>query len=107
MSHIRRKFDETTTYDQKRASHAVEQIARLYKIEKDIGAATAVAATEMEALPILTENQIVEIRGELASPILDEIKQWVIEEYPKVTHGSQSPPTCSGIHTSPIFFRRD
>jgi len=83
MSHIRRKFDEAVSYDQTRATHAVEQIARLYKIEKDIRAATAV-----EALPILTENQIVEIRREHASPILDEIKQWMIEEYPKVTPSS-------------------
>jgi transposase len=83
MSHIRRKFDEAVSYDQTRATHAVEQIARLYKIEKDIRVATV-----GEALPTLTENQIVEIRREYASPILDEIKQWMIEEYPKVTPSS-------------------
>jgi transposase len=81
MSHIRRKFDEAVSYDQKRATYAVEQIARLYKIEKDIRASA-------EASPTLTENQIVEIRREQASPILDEIKQWMLEEYPKVTPGS-------------------
>lgn len=88
MSHIRRKFDEAASYDQTRATHAVEQIARLYKIEKDIRAATVETATAVEALPALTENQIVEVRREHASPILDEIKQWMIEEYPKVTPSS-------------------
>lgn len=78
MSHIRRKFDEAVSYDQKRATYAVEQIARLYKIEKDI----------RDANPAFTENQIMEIRREQASPILDEIKQWMIEEYPKVTPSS-------------------
>lgn len=79
MAHIRRKFDEAVSYDQKRATHAVEQIAKLYKIEQDIRAA---------ADPALTESQIVEIRREKASPILDEIKQWMIEEYPKVLPSS-------------------
>jgi transposase len=98
MAHIRRKFDEAVSYDQTRATYAVEQIARLYKIEKDIRAATVETATVetatvetatvVEALPTLTENQIVEIRREHASPILDEIKQWMIEEYPKVTPSS-------------------
>jgi transposase len=83
MSHIRRKFDEAVSYDQTRSTYAVEQIARLYKIEKDIRVATV-----GEALPTLTENQIVEIRREQASPILDEIKQWMIEEYPKVLPSS-------------------
>jgi transposase len=83
MAHIRRKFDEAVSYDHTRATYAVEQIARLYKIEKDIRAATVEAAN-----PDFTENQIVEIRREQASPILDEIKQWMIEEYPKVLPGS-------------------
>jgi transposase len=76
MAHIRRKFDEAVSYDQKRAGYAVEQIARLYKIEQDIKA---------EAL---TESQIVDIRREKASPILHQIKDWMIEEYPKVTPSS-------------------
>lgn len=83
MSHIRRKFDEAVSYDQTRATYAVEQIARLYKIEKDIREAAAA-----EANSALTENQIVEIRREHASPILHQIKQWMLEEYPKVLPSS-------------------
>lgn len=83
MAHIRRKFDEAVVYDQERASYAVEQIARLYTIEKDIRAAAAA-----EALTPLSESQIVEIRRNQASPILHEIKQWMVEEYPKVLPNS-------------------
>jgi len=34
MADIRRKFDEAVSYDQIRPTYAVEQIVRLYKIEK-------------------------------------------------------------------------
>ncbi len=83
MAHIRRKFDEAVSYDPQRATYAVEQIAKLYKIEKDIRAAAAA-----EAIPSLSETQIVEIRRNQAWPILEEIKQWMLAEYPKVLPNS-------------------
>ncbi len=74
MAHIRRKFDEAFDYDKERAGYAVKQIARLYGIEKYI----------READPQLTETQIVEKRMEEATPILHELKAWMLAEYPKV-----------------------
>lgn len=78
MAHIRRKFDEAVGYDKERATYAVEQIAKLYKIEKDI----------REAITPLSESEIVEVRRSQASPILHEIKQWMLAEYPKVLPSS-------------------
>lgn len=74
MAHIRRKFDEAVSYDQARATYAVEQIAKLYKIEKHI----------TEAVPALSESQIVEVRRKQAAPILGQIKDWMLAEYAKV-----------------------
>jgi transposase len=78
MAHIRRKFDEAVKYDSERATWAVTTIARLYKIEKQI----------REAETPLTESQIVEKRMTEASPILTELKEWMIQEYPKVLPSS-------------------
>jgi transposase len=74
MAHIRRKFDEAFEYDKERADYAVKQIAKLYGIEKYI----------REATPPLSETQIVEKRMVEATPILHEIKAWMLTEYPKV-----------------------
>lgn len=78
MAHIRRKFDEAVKYDKERATWAVETIAKLYKIEKEI----------REAEAPLTESQIVEKRMTASSPILTEFKNWMLEEYPKVLPSS-------------------
>lgn len=78
MAHIRRKFDEAVKYDQERAARAVNTIAKLYKIEKQI----------REAETPLTESQIVEKRRLEASPILTELKEWLLQEYPKVLPSS-------------------
>lgn len=78
MAHIRRKFDEAVKYDKERATWAVCTIAKLYKIEKDI----------RESEPSLTESQIVEKRRAEASPILTELKEWMLKEYPKVLPSS-------------------
>lgn len=78
MAHIRRKFDESVKYDQERATWAVSTIARLYKIEKEI----------RQAQIPLTESQIVEKRMREASPILTELKEWMLQEYPKVLPSS-------------------
>src|SRR5690606_32153026 len=78
MAHIRRKFDEAVKYDKERATWAVETIAKLYGIEKQI----------RQAETPLTESQIVEKRVTQASPILTELKNWMLEEYPKVLPSS-------------------
>lgn len=78
MAHIRRKFDEAVGYDQERATYAVEKIAKLYKIEKDI----------REAVTPFSESEIVEIRRSQASPILHELKHWMLAEYPNVLPSS-------------------
>lgn len=78
MAHIRRKFDEAVKYDQQRATWAVSTIAKLYRIEKQI----------REASPPLTDSQIVEKRMTQASPILSELKEWMLQEYHKVLPSS-------------------
>lgn len=74
MAHIRRKFDEAHDYDNERSAYAVKEIAKLYGIEKII----------REASPQLSETQIVEKRMAEATPILYELKAWMLTEYPKV-----------------------
>jgi transposase len=78
MAHIRRKFDEAVNYDQPRAAWAVDTIAQLYKIEKQI----------RDTEPAMSESQIVEKRMREALPILTQLKEWMQQEYPKVLPGS-------------------
>jgi transposase len=78
MAHIRRKFDEAVYYDKERAAHAVGQINFLYDIEREI----------REASPQLSETDIVKIRLEKAAPIMRELKNWMLAEYPKVLPSS-------------------
>lgn len=74
MAHIRRKFDEAVSYDKERATYAVEQIGKLYAIEREI----------REAESPYTEAGIVKKRMAEAVPILRKVKEWMLEEYPKV-----------------------
>lgn len=82
MAHIRRKFDEAVSYDKQRAAYAVEQIAKLYAIEKQI------RESGTEGSAALTETQIVEKRLAEAAPILREMKDWMLKEHPKVLKDS-------------------
>lgn len=74
MSHIRRKFDEAAANDLHRAKHAIDEIAAMYAIEKQI----------REASPAMAEDEIVQLRLKEVKPILERMKLWMIEEYPKV-----------------------
>lgn len=74
MAHIRRKFDEAVSYDAERSAYAVKTIAKLYGIEKSI----------REASPQLSETQITGKRMAEATPVLHEMKAWMLAEYPKV-----------------------
>ncbi len=91
MAHIRRKFDEAVHYDKARASYAVEQIGELYAIEKHI----------REAFPSLSEDEIVALRIKGALPLLDTIKAWLLEEYPKVL--PQSPIGKAIAYALPLW----
>jgi transposase len=70
MAHIRRKFDEAASHDLQRASYAIEQIAKLYAIEKKI----------RESSPAMAEDQIVRLRMEEALPVLEQMKTWLLEQ---------------------------
>jgi transposase len=70
MAHIRRKFDEAAGHDLQRASYAIEQIAKLYAIEKRI----------RESCPEMSEDQIVELRMQEAKPVLDQMKEWLLKQ---------------------------
>lgn len=74
MCHIRRKFDESADNDLPRAKHAVQEIAAMYAIEKQI----------REASPTMAEDAIVQLRLKEVKPILERMKLWMIAEYPKV-----------------------
>ncbi len=78
MAHIRRKFDEAAGYDRERATWAVTRIAKLYAVEKHI----------REAEPTLSENLIVEKRVAESQPILRELHDWMLAEYPEVLPSS-------------------
>jgi transposase len=78
MAHIRRKFDEAVKYDKDRATWAVNTIGNLYKMEREI----------REAEPALTESKVVEKRMTQALPILAQLKEWMLTEYPKVLPSS-------------------
>lgn len=70
MAHVRRKFDEAAAYDKTRAKYAVEQISKLYAIEQQIRESSG-----------LDERAVCQLRLKEASPILDEFKTWLENEY--------------------------
>lgn len=72
MAHARRKFDEAKENNYALASHALEQIQLLYKIEREAGQAS------------LTADQIATLREQKAVPILNNLKTWLDEQYQKV-----------------------
>lgn len=70
MAHMRRKFDEAAGHDLARASYAIEQIAKLYALEKQI----------RESAPAMSEEQIVRLRMKEAKPILEQMKAWLLQQ---------------------------
>jgi transposase len=72
MAHARRKFNEALDNDQQRAAYALAMFQQLYAIErriKDDG---------------LMGDAIVQLRQHQAVPILQSMKTWMEEEYPKI-----------------------
>jgi len=72
MAHARRKFDQALDNDKKRASYMLEQIQKLYALERK--------ADKQE----MTAKQRLSLRQEQANPILEEIKLWLKEQYGQV-----------------------
>lgn len=72
MAHARRKFEKALDNDKTRASHAMTQFQLLYAIER--------FAKNQE----LTTEEITDLRQTHAQPILNELHNWMLKEYPKV-----------------------
>jgi hypothetical protein len=73
MAHVRKKFDEAVGYDAARAKHVVGEIPKLYQTEKHI-----------RENPSLTELESCQLRLREASPVLDDLKSYLVEEYGNV-----------------------
>ncbi len=72
MAHARRYFDKALNNDHKRASHALTEIQKLYALERK--------AREED----LTIDQLTELRQDKALPILNDLYQWMKEQYGQV-----------------------
>jgi transposase len=71
MAHARRYFKEAEDNDKSRSAYALEKIQDLYEIERRIKE--------------LSTEERYRIRQQEAIPILDELQQWMIEQYKAVT----------------------
>ena len=71
MAHARRYFKEAENNDKERSTYALLNIQRLYELERQIKE--------------LTVEQRQQIRQDKAVPILEELRQWMIEQYKAVT----------------------
>lgn len=72
MAHIRRKFHEALSNDKVRADYALDQIVRLYAVEKQ--------AREEE----LDTDRRFQLRTQKSAPILAEFKAWMVDQYGQV-----------------------
>ena len=72
MAHARRYFEKALDNDKARASYVLEQIQRLYAIERKI---------KQRAIKPQT---IKRYRTRCAKPILDTLQLWMQQQYPKV-----------------------
>ena len=69
LVHSRRKFEQALVYDEKRSGYVLEQIKKLYLLERDGREAN------------LTTQQIQEKRQKEAIPILQDLKEWLENNY--------------------------
>lgn len=72
MAHSRRKFRDAVENDKTRAEYALSLFQKLYAIERRI------KDEQWDS------DAILQLRQEEAIPILNKLKDWMIEEYPKV-----------------------
>jgi hypothetical protein len=73
MAHARRKFHEALQNDEARAAYALEQIGKLYTIER---------TCKEESFSF---EQIQKVRQQKSVAILDSLGQWMKEQYVQVT----------------------
>jgi transposase len=76
MSHARRKFIDSLTNDKGRSEYALDLFGQIYALERRI---------EDKGL---TKEEVLKLRQEKAMPVLNELKQWMLVEYPKVLQTS-------------------
>ena len=69
MAHARRKFNEALTNDKKHAEHVLTQMQELYAIERRAKDGN------------FTHQQRYELRQEESVPILNQLEQWMKEQY--------------------------
>ena len=72
MAHARRKFHEALPNDRKRAEYVLEQIQQLYAIERQANQGNTTAET------------LTQLRNEQATPILQNLGQWMKKAYMEV-----------------------
>jgi hypothetical protein len=75
-AHARRKFVEAENYDPPSARYALEQIGKLYAVEKEIREKA------------LEKEEVVALRQKQAYPIIKELEKWATENLLKTPHGS-------------------
>ncbi len=76
MAHARRKFHEALSNDKDRAGYALEQIQKLYAIERQ--------ARELE----IAGNALTQYREQQAMPILENLGKWMKQAYMQVLPSS-------------------
>lgn len=72
MAHARRKFSDALKNDKARAEYALVLFGQVYALERRIED------------PGLTKEEALKLRQEKAIPILKELKEWMVAEYPKI-----------------------
>jgi transposase len=72
MAHARRKFHEALQNDPDRSGHALAMFQQLYAIERRIKERA------------LRGDAVVRMRQQEAVPILQNLKKWMTDEYPKI-----------------------
>lgn len=73
MAHARRMFHEALENDAARASYALEEMGKLYSIERN--------CKEQE----LSYTETAEVRGQKSTPILESLGKWMKAQYLQVT----------------------
>ena len=73
MAHARRMFNEALQNDEQRAAYAMEQMQKLYAIERDVKEQG------------LSFDEITTVRQESAVPILRSLGTWMKQQYMEVT----------------------
>lgn len=69
MAHARRKFDEVKGNDLTRAEYVLTQMQKLYALERRV---------KEEGL---SSEEVLNLRQKEAVPVLNQLKEWMIENY--------------------------